>query len=510
MFANFAGASHVQDRHALRAVLERRAQRPRPARSRDALRPEIHRLERPDVRRHLRLLHRQPDRHDRQGAVEQLLAVVPGHLGRQLAPDAEPGRARRERVRPVVQGPDEFPDALDIKFGFGDKIAPRLGFAYDIKGDGKWKAYGSLGDYYDITKLELPRGSFGGDNWVELLLTLDTLDYGSIQCGEGTRAARAGSSSRRLPPQLEPDRSRLRRSTSTSGHDRHRPEHEAGQGRRVTVGIEHELTRAMSVGVRYVHKWLVPHHRGRRHLLPGSARSIFISNPGEGLAATLIRPSVPSPITPKLQREYDGLEFRLNKRFSNNWSGWQLHAQPPVWQLLGPGELGRERPRQPEREPLFDDMIMATTRTASRLREAEDRPSAQVQAQRRLRLQVGHDGSAPTGSSRAASRSRTNMQLAASRCSRTAATTGRTPMFSQLDLNINQEMPLPGHSRAQVRLNIENVFDQDDLDELLPDHDPGTLDVSRQPDGGHAAGRSSSRTAFDMNALLAATPARSA
>ena len=30
-----------------------------------------------------------------------------------------------------------------IEFGFGDKIAPRVGFAYDIKGDSRWKAYGS-------------------------------------------------------------------------------------------------------------------------------------------------------------------------------------------------------------------------------------------------------------------------------------------------------------------------------------------------------------------------------
>ena len=30
-----------------------------------------------------------------------------------------------------------------MKFGWGDKIAPRVGFAYDLKGDGKMKAYGS-------------------------------------------------------------------------------------------------------------------------------------------------------------------------------------------------------------------------------------------------------------------------------------------------------------------------------------------------------------------------------
>ena len=49
------------------------------------------------------------------------------------------------------------------KVPFSKMIQPRLGFAYDIKGDGKWKAYGSYGWFYDITKLELPRGSFGGD-----------------------------------------------------------------------------------------------------------------------------------------------------------------------------------------------------------------------------------------------------------------------------------------------------------------------------------------------------------
>ena len=51
-----------------------------------------------------------------------------------------------------------------------DKLAPRVGFAYDVKGDGKWKAYGSWGIFYDIFKLELPRGSFGGDKWLEVLL----------------------------------------------------------------------------------------------------------------------------------------------------------------------------------------------------------------------------------------------------------------------------------------------------------------------------------------------------
>ena len=56
-------------------------------------------------------------------------------------------------------------EAEGIKFGFGDKIAPRVGFAYDVAGNGRWKAYGSFGRFFDIMKLELPRGSFGGEQW---------------------------------------------------------------------------------------------------------------------------------------------------------------------------------------------------------------------------------------------------------------------------------------------------------------------------------------------------------
>src|SRR5215213_6745768 len=50
-----------------------------------------------------------------------------------------------------------------IKFGWGDKISPRLGAAFDLTGDGKTKVFASYGWFYDRFKYELPRGSFGGD-----------------------------------------------------------------------------------------------------------------------------------------------------------------------------------------------------------------------------------------------------------------------------------------------------------------------------------------------------------
>ncbi len=48
-------------------------------------------------------------------------------------------------------------------FDWTEKIAPRLGFAYDITGDGRTKAFASYGQFYDRVRFELPRGLFGGD-----------------------------------------------------------------------------------------------------------------------------------------------------------------------------------------------------------------------------------------------------------------------------------------------------------------------------------------------------------
>ena len=48
-------------------------------------------------------------------------------------------RAENEHV------PSHRPENPGIHFGFGDKIAPPVGFAFDVRGDGRWKLYGSWG-----------------------------------------------------------------------------------------------------------------------------------------------------------------------------------------------------------------------------------------------------------------------------------------------------------------------------------------------------------------------------
>ena len=93
-----------------------------------------------------------------------------------------------------------------------------------MKGDGKWKAYGSFGWFYDVMKLSLPISSFGGDKWIDYFYALDTYDIYAMKCDPANNGL-AGNCSPgtlyrvvRLPVQLE--RRRTRASPTTSADSR--------------------------------------------------------------------------------------------------------------------------------------------------------------------------------------------------------------------------------------------------------------------------------------------------
>ena len=83
-------------------------------------------------------------------------------------------RTEREFV-PSFQVGNNIPSKA-IEFGFGQKLAPRIGVAYDVKGDGKWRLAGSFGLFYDMMKYALPQGSFGGAIYKMWFYPLDNPD----------------------------------------------------------------------------------------------------------------------------------------------------------------------------------------------------------------------------------------------------------------------------------------------------------------------------------------------
>jgi len=233
------------------------------------------------------------------------------------------GVRTEKEVIPDYDGVGE-PNALE--FDWGDKVAPRFGFAVDVFGNGRTKAFGSYGKFYDITKLDLARGSFGGDKWIWHAFALETPDWSTLSCTgvsntAGTHptcnhATYIGSIDLRHP--------------STDAID---PDIEPMTSQEYSLGLQHELGNNMALGFRFVHKELL---RGIEDLgtlvqnPDGSfAESYTIGNPGFGLSAV---GSAEIPAFPKAVRDYDGYELEFTKRFINRWS---LHASYLYSELFG-------------------------------------------------------------------------------------------------------------------------------------------------------------------------------
>jgi hypothetical protein len=205
--------------------------------------------------------------------------------------------------------PDFRPEANGasaIKFSMKDKIAPRLGAAYDVWGNGRMKVFGSWGLYYDWTKYELPRGSFGAETWCTYYRSLDTLDFGSLNLnnmpGQDLWITPGTCRDRRFQAEIDPDLKPMRQSS-------------------VSGGVEYQLGRNGVLTAHYIHNDLLETIEDIGFLTPAGDEGYVIGNPGRGLTA-LQYPTGATPAgftTPRPKRQYDALEVGYNRRFANNW-----------------------------------------------------------------------------------------------------------------------------------------------------------------------------------------------
>jgi len=363
-------------------------------------------------------------------------------------------RTEQEHIPNFAQG-DEFPQQDVAEFGFGDKLAPRVGFSYDVKGDGRFKLYGSWGIFYDIVKLELPRGSFGGDHWLEYYYTLDTPVWNTL------------AQSQACPPACE---GRLIRGPIDFRHpsfDSLEPDLKPYRLQEASFGIEHELTPKMSLALRYVHKQVDTAIEDVGSLDAQGNEIYVIGNPGFGQANIAHRfadgTSVPFP---KAKRDYDAVEASYYKRMADRWSlrvSYLWSRLNGNYTGLGQGdENGRVSPNVGRN---FDYPLMAFDEKGEAVygllpTDRTHQFKTQFIYDFPFELSAGINAYVASGTpvTREAAFIPPN-NFPVQYLGR--ASDGRTPSYSQLDLFLQQNFKLGKDKTLQLSINVLNLFNQE-------------------------------------------------
>jgi outer membrane receptor protein involved in Fe transport len=359
--------------------------------------------------------------------------------------------------------PSYKPENPGIEFGWGDKIAPRLGFAYDIKGDGKLKAFGSFGTFYDNMKLELPRGAWGGDHWIDYVYTLDSPNWPAITCTDpnGGRTCTGGTFIE------QNDRRHVSNNPSSNETD---PNMKPSQKREFTLGLERELSSTISLGFRYAHKWWVETIDDIGVQVPGVGEVFFVGNPGVGIGRQRFGAGFPE--VPRVKNKYDGVEVVLRKRYSNNWQGTASILYSRQWgnyNGLASGEVpdGSGNRTSPNVGRYYDGLYMNYDEKGNEVLGLlpTDRP-IQVKAQGSYSFKFGTSvGLNLFGMSGLPYTSYVTYQSVPVYF-KGRNDQGRVPFLTQADLNVLHDIKIKGQAKLQLQLTVLNLLDQDTVTSL--------------------------------------------
>jgi hypothetical protein len=276
-----------------------------------------------------------------------------------------------------------------VDFGFGSKVAPRIGGAYDLFHNGKVKIFADYAKVFDIMKYSLPRGSFGGDYWHDCTYAMDFFDYNTI-----VPTIVAGHSCQNTGPSAGVTVGRFLSNKNWRAPGALDPTLKPMAQHEMVVGTDWAITPNLGLEVRYARKRL-------DNAIEDTSVDddvYFITNPGNTYSNLLQRPlpeanaegtppgypilCATCPPQPRATRRYDGLETRLTYRHGSKLFGQlsytysKLRGNYPglVDTDISDGNGGRHSPNNSR---LFDLMQMQYT-TSGKLMDgplSTDRPN---------------------------------------------------------------------------------------------------------------------------------------
>ena len=350
-----------------------------------------------------------------------------------------------------------------ISFGWGQKLAPRLGFAWDVKGDGTWKVFGNYGSFYDVMKYNVARGSFGGEVWYTNVYRLDNPNVFALS--KSTPAA-GGTLINRFDNRTLPI-------NAQGVIDGIEPNIKPYQQREISGGLSRQLNTRLVAEFRYVHKQLVNTIEDIGVLDAEDNEVYLTGNPGQGLTRDTRSvygqktPDGKEFLVPQATRKYDAAEFSVRGQVWNKTFISTSYVLSRLWGnysgLANSDENGRSNANNDRSFDLpyyYFDASGSQRNVFGRL--ATDRPHTfKFFASRPFNSKLGE--TMPGLSFNAWSGtplSTTLIYLSAPTYPFGRGDLGRTPALTQTDISIQHTVKFGERMSARFEFNVFNALNQ--------------------------------------------------
>ncbi|MBI5084794.1 MAG: TonB-dependent receptor [Acidobacteria bacterium] len=350
-----------------------------------------------------------------------------------------------------------------VTFGFGDKIAPRLGGAWDMFGNGRWKLSGSFGLFYDIVKLSMTQSASGANIFFVTAYKLDDPDFTKLsKTTPGALGAQIGRYDNRKIL-ITPD-------GKWAGINK---DVKPSASREFTLSLDHQISAKIVAGVRYTRKDLLKALEDISVLDAQGNETLFRDNPGFG--RTRVDPlhifdgKTPDGqeyLFPKAVRQYDGVEFRVQGQLrhvqllgSYTWSRlWGNYAG-----LSNSDEAGRSNPN---RSRAFDSPYEYFDASGSQRNQVgrlgTDRPHTfKVFGSYELKNKLGVTNLGLTQLALSGTPDSTQfIYQNASTFPFGRGDLGRTPIFTQTDMLLAHTIKTSEKTSVRLEMDVRNLFNQ--------------------------------------------------